>query len=123
MAGGFTQAQQQSILDSKFPTSAATTYIAYSVNGTSESGLVARTAIGAAGWASATAATPSVKANNAALTSAAASGSGTISHWCLYDASTAGNQITDWQAFGTGLPVISGTTIAWAIGACAVSLD
>jgi hypothetical protein len=120
---GVTVTLQQSGLNLWFPTSAATDFIAYSTDGTAETGLVARTAVGATGWATATAATPSVKANNAALTSAAASGSGTISHFALYSASTAGTQKLDWTALGASLPVITGTTIQWAIGAVAVTLD
>lgn len=120
---GFTQATAQALLDYKFPTSGATNYIAYSTDGSTESSLIARTAVGATGWAAATAAMPSVKANNGALTSAAASGSGTITHFAIYDASTAGNQITQWVALATGLPVIAGTTIAWATGNCSVTLD
>ena len=65
---GLTQTEQQATLDARFPTAAATDYIAYSANGTSETASLARTAIGATGWAAATAATPSVKANNAILT-------------------------------------------------------
>jgi len=120
---GFTQAYQQTILNWAFPTTAATDYIAYSSNGTSEAAVIARTAIGATGWASATAATPSVKANNAALTSAAASGTATITHFAIFDASTAGTQKTDWQALAASRGVVSGDTLQWAIGAVQVTLD
>lgn len=122
---GLTQALQQSVLDSStlFPTSGATDHIAYSSNGTSEAATFARTAIGATGWAAATAATPSVKANNAALTSAAASGTATITHFAIYSASTAGTQKTDWQALGTSRSVVAGDTLQWAIGAVQVTLD
>lgn len=120
---GFTQAYQQTMLDTAFPTSAATDHIAYSTNGTSEAAIIARTSVGATGWAAATAATPSVKANNAALTSAAASGSGTITHFAIYSASTAGTQKTDWQALSASRAVVSGDTLQWAIGALQVTLD
>lgn len=120
---GFTQAKQQSILDAEFPTSGATTHIAYSANGTTESGALARTAIGATGWAAATAATPSVKANNAALTSAAASSGATITHFALYSASTAGTQITDWTALSTSRTVATGDQLTWAISSLQVTLD
>lgn len=123
MAGGFTQAQQQAVLDSKFPTSGGTSYIAYSANGTSETGSLARTAIGATGWAAATAATPSVKANANALTSAAASAGVTVTHVALFDASTAGTQISDWTALGSSRALSTGDTITWAIGSCAFTLD
>lgn len=119
---GFTQAYRQTLLDYAFPTSAATDFIAYSTNGTSEAAILARTGVGATGWAAATAATPSVKANNAALTSAAATGSGTISHTALFSASTGGTQKTDWQALGTSRAVVSGDTIQWAVGALQVTL-
>lgn len=120
---GFTQARQQAILDTEFPTSASTDHIAYSANGTSESGALARTAIGATGWAAATAATPSVKANNAALTSAAASSGATITHFAIYSASSAGTQKTDWQALSASRTVSTGDQLTWAIGACQVTLD
>jgi len=120
---GFTQAYQQTVLDTSFPTSGATDYIAYSTNGTTEAGILARTSIGATGWAAATAATPSVKANNAALTSAAASGSGTITHFAIFNAASAGTQKTDWQTLTASRAVVSGDTLQWAIGALTVTLD
>lgn len=120
---GFTQAYQQTVLDWAFPTSAAGDHIGYSVNGTSEFASLARTPVGATGWAATTAATPSVKANNAALTSAAASGSGTITHFALFSAITAGVQKTDWQALTASRAVVSGDTIQWAIGTVTVTLD
>lgn len=122
---GLTQALQQSVLDSAilFPTSGATDHIAYSVNGTSEFAGLARTPIGATGWAAATAATPSVKANNAALTSAAASSGGTITHYAVYSALTAGTQKMDWTLLTASRTLAIGDQLTWAIGACAVTLD
>lgn len=120
---GFTQAYQQSLLDYAFPTSAATDHIAYSTNGTSEFAGLARTAVGATGWAAATAATPSVKANSAQLTSAAASSGGTVTHFAIYSASTAGTQKTDWQALGASKVLGIGDQVQWAIGALQVTLD
>lgn len=120
---GYTQAYQQDTLDRNHPTTGNTDHIAYSVNGTSEAAIIARTAIGATGWAAATAATPSVKANSAALTSAAASGSGTITHYAVYSASTAGTQKTDWQALSASRAVVTGDTLQWAIGALQITLD
>lgn len=120
---GYTQAYQQDTLDRNHPTTGNTDHIAYSTNGTSEAAIIARTAIGATGWAAATAATPSVKANNAALTSAAASGSGTVTHFAVFSASTAGTQKTDWQALSASRAVVSGDTLQWAIGAVAITLD
>jgi hypothetical protein len=120
---GATQVEAQAILDNRFPTSGATDHIAWSTNGTSEFASLARTPIGATGWAAATAAQPSVKANNAALTSAAASGSGTISHFAIYSALTSGTQRTDWTALSASQPVISGNVLTVAIGAIAVTCD
>lgn len=120
---GFTQAYQQTLLDYAFPTSAAGDHVAYSTNGTSEFASLARTPVGATGWAAATAATPSVKANNAALTSAAASGSGTVTHFAIYSAITSGTQKTDWQALSSSRALVSGDTLQWAIGALQVTLD
>ena len=120
---GFTQTEQQNTLDARFPTTGATDYIAYSTNGTSEAAILARTSIGATGWAAATAATPSVKANSSALTTAAASGSGTISHFAVYSASTGGTQRTDWTAVTASKTVASGDALTWAIGALAITLD
>lgn len=120
---GLTQALQQSTLDTLFPTTGGTDHIAYSSNGSSEGAFLARTPIGATGWASATAATPSVKANNAALTSAAASTGATVTHFAIYSALTAGTQRTDWTALGASKTVTTGDQLTWAIGACAVTLD
>lgn len=122
---GLTQALQQSVLDSTtlFPTTAATDHIAYSSNGSSEAAILARTPIGATGWAAATAATPSVKANNAILTSATATGSGTITHFAIYSALTVGTQKTDWQTLASSRALVTGDTLQWAIGALQVTLD
>lgn len=120
---GLTITTSQSALDNVFPTSAATDHIAYSTNGTSEWANLARTAIGATGWAAATAADPSVKANNALLTSAAVtSAGGTVSHFAIYSASTAGTQKTDWQSLTSSRTLAVGDKLEWAIGACQVTL-
>lgn len=121
---GLTQAMQQQALDNVFPTSVSTDHIAYSTDGTSEFAGLARTAIGATGWATATAATPSVKANNASLASAAATGAGSVTHWAVYSASTSGTQKTDWTAFTNGSKTLAiGDSITWAAGAAAITLD
>jgi hypothetical protein len=119
---GLTNAESQATLDARFPTTGATDHIAYSTNGTSETGIMARTAIGATGWAAATAADPSVKANSAALTSATASGAGTISHFAIMSASSGGTQRTDWTALTASKTVAIGDTVSWAIGDCKVTL-
>lgn len=120
---GLTQTEQQATLDARFPTTGATDYVAYSANGTSETASLARTAIGATGWAAATAATPSVKANSAVLTSATATGAVTVTHFAVYSASTGGTQRTDWQALAASKTLAIGDSLQWAVGACATTLD
>ena len=119
---GLTTAESQATLDARFPTSGGTDHVAYSANGSSESGALARTAIGATGWAAATAADPSVKANANALTSAAASSGATITHFAIYSASSGGNQRTDWTALAASKTVATGDQLTHAIGAIAVTL-
>lgn len=119
---GLTTEYAQTLLDYAFPTAAAGDHIAYSANGTSETSSLVRTAIGATGWAAATAADPSVKANNALLTSAAASGAVTVTHFAVYSASTAGTQKTDWQALTYSRTLAIGDKLEWAIGAAAITL-
>jgi hypothetical protein len=122
---GYTQAYQQTTLDANHPTSGNTDHIAWSSNGSSENTTIitSRLAIGATGWAAATAATPSVKANNALLTSATAAAAGTLTHFAIFSASTAGTQKTDWQAFTTSRTLAIGDTVTVAIGAVAITLD
>ena len=120
---GFTTGESQATLDVRFPTTGGTDYVAYSVNGTSEWANLARTSVGATGWSAATAADPSVKANANVLTSAAvATAGGTISHFAIYNASTAGTQRTDWTPVTTARAVLVGDTVQWAAGALQVTL-
>lgn len=119
---GLTNAESAATLDARFPTTGATDHIAYSTNGSSEFAGLARTAIGATGWAAATTADPSVKANANALTSAAASSGGTVTHYAMFSASTAGTQRTDWTALTASRTVATGDQLAWAIGACQITL-
>ncbi len=122
---GLTIAESQATLDARFPTSGATDYIAWSTNGTSEFGGLARTAIGATGWAAATTADPSVKANANALTTAAVSSSGTITSFAIFSAASGGTQRTDWTTLTAptgGQPVVAGNTLTVAIGAVGVTL-
>ena len=119
---GLTNAEAQATLDSRFPTTGGTDYVAYSVNGTSEFAGLARTAVGATGWAAATAADPSVKANSGTLTTAAATSGGTVSHFAIYSASTAGTQRTDWTTLATARTVATGDQLQWAAGALQVTL-
>ena len=119
---GMTNAEAKATLDARFPTTGGTDYVAYSVNGTSEwSGLV-RTAIGATGWAAATTADPSVKANAATITSAAATSAGTVTHAAVFSASTGGTQRTDWQALAVSKTVASGDFLQFVAGAVQITL-
>ena len=122
---GFTQAYAQTLLDLAFPTSGASEFIGYSTNGTTESTAVinARTPVGATGWASATAAQPSVKANGVQLTTAAAVGAGTITHYAVFTELTSGVQMIDWTPLGTSKTLAIGEVGTWAIGALAITLD
>ena len=119
---GITDAVSQAALDYLFPTTGASDYIQYSANGTTETASLTGTSIGATGWAAATAADPSVKANNAVLTSAAASGAVTVSHFRIATAASGGTGRTDWTALGASKVLASGDKVEWAIGACQVTL-
>jgi hypothetical protein len=119
---GLTNAESATTLDARYPTTGGTDHIAYSANGTSETGSLARTAIGATGWAAATVADPSVKANANALTSAAASGAVTVTHFAIYSASSGGTQRTDWTALAASKTLASGDQLTHAIGAIQVTL-
>lgn len=120
---GLSQAEQVATLDARFPTSGATDHVAYSVDGTSEWSGLARKAIGATGWAAATNATPSRKANAALLTSAAATEAGTVTHFAIFSAYTAGTQRTDWQAFAEAKPLGVGDKLVHNIDAIGITLD
>ena len=120
---GLSQAEQQATLDARFPTSGATDHVAYSVNGTSEWSGLARLAVGATGWAAATNATPSVKANSAALTSAAAIAVGTVSHFAIFSAASGGTRRTDWTAFSASKALGVGDRATHAVGAIVITLD
>lgn len=120
---GYTQAYAQTTLDANHPTTGNGDHVGYSVNGTSEFAGLARTPIGATGWSAATAAQPSVKANSAILTSAAASSGGTVSHFAVFSAITGGVQKTDWTALTASRVVATGDQLQWAIAALAITLD
>lgn len=119
---GLTISASQTALDNLFPTTGGGDYIAWSANGTSESGALARTAIGATGWSAATSADPSVKANANALTTAAAASGATITHFCIMSASSGGTQKTDWQALSSSRALLTGDQLSVAVGACQVTL-
>ena len=120
---GLTTAESQATLDARFPTTGATDAIAYSVNGTSEWANLARTAIGSTGWAAATTADPSVKANANALTSAGVTtAGGVVTHFCVMSAATGGTQRTDWTPLTSSRTLAVGDSMQWAVGACQVTL-
>lgn len=119
---GLTNTESAATLDARFPTTGATDHIAYSTNGTSEFAGMARTAVGATGWAAATVADPSVKSNGSALTTAAATGAGTITHFAVFSASSGGTQRTDWTVLDSSRTVGVGDTLTWVIGALDVTL-
>jgi hypothetical protein len=114
---GLTTARAQAILDAEFVN---TDYIGWSTNGSSEWANLARTAIGA--WNAATSADPAVRDNTNALTSAACSADGTVSHFAIFSASTAGTQRTDWTALSSPRSLISGDVVNIAAGAIDVTL-
>lgn len=120
---GYTQAYSQTTLDANHPTTGNGDHVGYSTNGSTEFASLARTPVGATGWAAATAAQPSIKANSAILTSAAASGAGTITHFAVFSAITAGVQKTDWTTLTASRTVATGDTLQWAIGALAITMD
>lgn len=119
---GVTISVAQDMLNTAFPTSGATDHIAYSENGTTETSILARTEVGATNWAAATAADPSVKSNTAVITSAAATGAGTITHFAIYSAVTAGTQRTDWTALTSSRTLATGDKLEWAAGALDITL-
>jgi hypothetical protein len=124
---GLTNAESAATLDARFPVTGGTDFIAYSANGTSESSAVARHPVGATGWAAATVADPSVKANAGALTSPAATAAATITHFAVMSAGTGGTQRTDWAKItkaGADSPKVLavGDTITWAPNALQVTL-
>ena len=119
---GLTTTEAQATLDARFPTTGGTDYIAWSTNGTSEFAGLARTAVGATGWAAATAADPSVKANSGTLTTAAATSGGTVSHFAVFSASTGGTQRVDWTALDTARAILTGDQLQAAAGALKVTL-
>lgn len=119
---GLTTAEAQATLDARFPLTGATDYFAWSVNGSSEFAGLARTAVGATGWAAATAADPSVKANDDALVTAAATVAGTVSHFAVFSASSGGSQRVDWTALDTSRALLIGDQLSVAAGALGITL-
>lgn len=119
---GLTNTASKRALDTLFPTTSATDYIAYSTDGATEFTGITRTSIGANGWSAATTADPSVKTNSGPLVSGAATTTGTVSHFAVFDAPTAGNQMTDWVSLNGPLTVAVGDQVSWAAGSVTVTL-
>lgn len=117
---GLTNAESLATLDARFPTTGGTDYVMYSANGTTETGSLARHAVGATGWAGATSADPSVKANAAVLTSAAASAGVVLTHFAA--CTSTGTARTDWTALSTSRTLATGDRMEWAIGALQITL-
>ena len=119
---GMTITESQATLDLRFPTTGGTDHVAYSANGTTETASLARTAVGVTGWAAATAADPSVKANSALLNTATASVGVTVTHFAIYTAVTAGAQRTDWRPLTAPRTLAAAEGTSWAIGALQITL-
>lgn len=115
---GLSIAGAQTALNATFT---GTQYVGYSSNGTSETANISRTAVT---WNTATSADPSVKSSATAITSAAATGTVAPTHYAIFTTSTAGSQLTDWQAMTAPLPgtLNTGDTLTAASGAIRVSL-
>jgi hypothetical protein len=77
----------------------------------------------ATNWPAATGTSPTSKANGTAVTFPQASGSwGTVTHFCLYDASSAGNFLA-WGALAASKAVGLNDTASFAIGDLSFTLD
>lgn len=139
----FTQRTAQALLNSLFGKTsnfgalgtAPTIYVALSSTTPTEtggnvtepsSGAYARVATAAADWNAATNADPSVIDNANAIAFPTATGDwlagADLTHFVLYDASSAGNALA-WGALGTAKPVLNGDTPSFAAGALDVTLD
>lgn len=89
-----TNARMKAVIDAELATG---THIGYSTNGTSETSILARTAVSTlGGWTTPSAANPYEPSNASAGESAEATGGGTITHFAVFTASTGGTQLTEW---------------------------
>lgn len=120
---GLTNTESQATLDARFPVTGGSDFVQYSVNGTSEFAGLSGTAIGATGWAAATNADPSVKANANVLLSAAATAGGTVTHFRVATAATAGTGRTDWTTLASSRTVAIGDKLEHAVGAIQITLS
>jgi len=76
------------------------------------------------GWDAATAASPSLAHNTAAINFATPSaGWGVVTHFALFDALTGGTNLLGWDALGTPKTINSGDTVSFAAGALDVTMD
>jgi hypothetical protein len=115
---GFTNAYSATVLDAQLSN---TDFIAWSANGSSETGSLARTAVTA--WGSAVAGAPATKKNTQNLETAEASGSVTVSHFAIYSLSSGGTQKTDWTALAAARSLPSGGKLTIAIDALSIGLN
>jgi len=113
-----TQAMQQQALDNVF---VDTDYIAWASDSSGTLSAVARTAV--TDWTNASAATPSVKENASALTSAVATGPTDVTHWATFSASTGGVQKSTWEPVDNPRSLLTGDTLTVAAGSLRHTLD
>lgn len=135
---GFVDTVERALLDHFLTDSAytppATMYIALSSTTPTEAagnftepstGSYARVSTAAADWAAATGTAPATKSTSTAKTFPTAtadwSSAANLTHFGLYDASTAGNLLC-WGALGTPKPVLNGDTASFASGALVLKL-
>lgn len=135
---GFTDTTEQGILDGLFNDPAwappTTLYLALSSTTPTEAGgnftepsggAYARVSTVAADWSAASGTAPAVKTNTATKTFPTASASwasgSNLTHFGIYDASTAGNLLC-WGALGTAKPVLNGDTASFAASALVIKL-
>jgi len=112
-----------------FPTAPTNTYVALFTAAPSDSGggtevsgnAYARQAVAAAGWTSGAAGSGQIQ-NTAAITFPAATPAtwGTVTHFGIFDASTAGNLLM-WAALGASKTVGVGDVVQFAAGALSLT--
>lgn len=135
---GFVDTVEQSMLNHFLTdptyTPPATMYLALSTTTPTEAGgnftepstgSYARVSTAAADWGAATGTAPATKSNTAVKTFPTATGDwssgANMTHFGLYDASTAGNLLA-WGALGTAKPVLNGDTASFAASALVLKL-
>jgi hypothetical protein len=135
---GFVDTVEQSMLNHFFTdpayTPPATMYLALSTTTPTEAGgnftepstgSYARVSTAAADWGAATGTAPATKSNTAVKTFPTATGDwssgANMTHFGLYDASTAGNLLA-WGALGTAKPVLNADTASFAASALVLKL-